>query len=408
MIAPNVAAGQGFMAHDVFLSYSSKDKPVADATCAVLERRGIRCWMAPRDIVPGADWGESIIDAIHGARVFVLVFSNNANESVQIKREVERAINKAIPVVPLRIENVMPVKSLEYFLSTPHWLDAFSPPLERHLNYLADVIQSVLEGKPAPQPKKEEEPSHHFAGVDRRVAIAGAAGVLAVGIGGWFLLGPSKPSFTGKWTAEKIDINPDTPSPFGMFSISTFLKAAEQGGKLTGNFEVGDVGQYKFDWGGDDTGTVRPNGPGNMAFTSDITHQSTSFSFMRIDGANASGAASALGGKAGDSAIAITAPATAQSMLVGTPSGPGLQGHWYTHTPANGALGAVTTSLDITPDGRYHYRFNIAESGIWQAADGKWTRTPQGALPASGTYQFKGSSRVTCVAASGVTEWVRA
>jgi len=108
------------MAHDVFLSYSSKDKPVADATCAVLEGRGIRCWMAPRDIMPGADWGESIIDAIHGARVFVLVFSNNANESVQIKREVERAINKAIPVVPLRIENVMPVKSLEYFLSTPH------------------------------------------------------------------------------------------------------------------------------------------------------------------------------------------------------------------------------------------------------------------------------------------------
>jgi TIR domain len=397
------------MAHDVFLSYSSKDKPVADATCAVLEGRGIRCWMAPRDIMPGADWGESIIDAIHGARVFVLVFSNNANESVQIKREVERAINKAIPVVPLRIENVMPVKSLEYFLSTPHWLDAFSPPLERHLNYLADVIQSVLDGKGPPQRQKEEEPSHLFAGVDRRVAIAGAAGVLAVGIGGWFLLGPSKPpSFVGKWRAEKIDINPDTPSPFGMFSISAFLKAAEQGGKLTGNFEVGDVGQYKFDWGGDDTGTVKQNGPGNMSFTSDLTRQAIPFSFMRIDGANAASAASMLGGKAGDSAIAITSPGTAQSMLVGTPSGPGLEGHWYTHTPANGALGAVTTSLDITPDGRYHYRFNIAESGVWQAADGKWMRTPQGALPASGTYQFKGSSQVTCVAASGVTIWARA
>jgi hypothetical protein len=59
------------MAHDVFLSYSSKDKPVADATCAVLEGRGIRCWMAPRDITPGADWGESIIDAIQGARAMV-------------------------------------------------------------------------------------------------------------------------------------------------------------------------------------------------------------------------------------------------------------------------------------------------------------------------------------------------
>jgi hypothetical protein len=153
---------------------------------------------------------------------------------------------------------------------------------------------------------------------------------------------------------------------------------------------------------------TRLNGRDSMSFTSDITRQTTAFTFMRIDGASAASAASMLGGKSGDSAIAITAPGTVQSMLVGTPSGPtGLAGHWYTHTPANGALGAVTTSLDITPDGRYHYRFNIAESGVWQAADGKWTRTPQGALPASGTYQFKGSDQVTCVAASGVTVWTR-
>ena len=397
------------MAHDVFISYSSKDKPAADATCAVLESRGIRCWMAPRDIVPGADWGESIIDAIHASRAFILVFSANANNSVQIKREVERAINKAIPVIPLRIENVVPVKSLEYFLSTPHWLDAFSPPLERHLNYLADVIQSILDGKSAPQPEKDQEPAHLFAGVDRRVAIAGVAGILAVGIGGWFLLGPSKPpTFVGKWKAEKIDVNPDTPSPFGMFSISNFLKAAEQGSKLTSNLEVTDLGQYKYDVGGDDTGTVTSSG-NTMTFTSDNTHQAMPFGFMRIDGPNAASAASMLGGKSGDSAIAITAPGTVQSMLVGTPSGrAGLAGHWYTHTPANGALGAVATALDITPDGRYHYHFDIAESGVWQAADGKWTRTPQGALPASGTYQFKGSDQVTCVATSGVTVWTRA
>jgi hypothetical protein len=397
------------MAHDVFISYSSKDKTAATATCAVLEGRGIRCWMAPRDIVPGADWGESIIDAIHKSRVFVLVFSTNANDSVQIKREVERAINKAIPVIPLRIENVVPVKSLEYFLSTPHWLDAFSPPLERHLNYLADVIRGVLDGRPAPQPKKEEEPSHHFAGVDRRVAMAGAAGILAVAIGGSFLFWPSKPAtFVGKWKSEKIDINPDTPSPFGMFSVSTFLKAAEQGGKLSGNFEVSDLGQYKFDWSGDDTGTVQLTGRGGMTFTSDFSHQATSFAFMRIDGPNAASAANMLGGKPGDSAISITAPGTVLSMLVGTPAAPnGIAGHWYTHTPANGILGAVATSLDITADGRYHYRFDIAESGAWQAADGKWTRTPQGALPASGTYQFKGPNQATCAAASGVTVWSR-
>src|SRR5581483_7656777 len=121
------ATGWAPMAHDVFISYSSKDKPAADATCAVLESKGIRCWIAPRDIAPGSDWGEVIVDAIHASRAVVLVFSENANLSNQIKREVERAVNAGLPVIPLRIENVMPARSLEYFLSTPHWLDAFTP-----------------------------------------------------------------------------------------------------------------------------------------------------------------------------------------------------------------------------------------------------------------------------------------
>ena len=103
--------------HDVFICYSARDKTVATAICAVLEAEGVRCWMAPRDIVPGADWGESIIDAINDARAMVLVFSSNANDAQQqIKREVERAVNKSMPVIPFRIENVMPTKSLEYFL----------------------------------------------------------------------------------------------------------------------------------------------------------------------------------------------------------------------------------------------------------------------------------------------------
>jgi hypothetical protein len=133
------------MAHDVFICYSSRDKPVADAVCAVLEAEGVRCWIAPRDILPGADWGESIIDSINEARAMVLIFSSNANAAQsQIKREVERAVNKGLPVIPFRIENVMPTKSLEYFLSTPHWLDAFTPPLDEHVRQLADSIKRLL------------------------------------------------------------------------------------------------------------------------------------------------------------------------------------------------------------------------------------------------------------------------
>jgi TIR domain/Putative bacterial sensory transduction regulator len=132
------------MAHDVFICYSSKDKTTADAVCAVLESEGIRCWIAPRDILAGMSYGEAIVNAIHSAKALVLVFSGHANASPQIEREVERAINQRIPVIPLRIEDVAPDKALEYFLSTPHWLDAFTPPLERHLKNLAAQINRLI------------------------------------------------------------------------------------------------------------------------------------------------------------------------------------------------------------------------------------------------------------------------
>jgi hypothetical protein len=132
------------MGHDVFISYSSKDKPTADAVCATLESGGVRCWIAPRDILPGMDWGEAIVDGIKRCRVMILVFSSNANSSPQIRREVERAVNKGVPIIPFRIEEVMPTRSLEYFISTPHWMDAMTPPLEKHLQKLTDVVRTLL------------------------------------------------------------------------------------------------------------------------------------------------------------------------------------------------------------------------------------------------------------------------
>jgi len=402
------------MAHDVFISYSSKDKPTTDATCAVLESKGIRCWMAPRDITPGADWGETIVDAIHSSRALVLVFSAHANLSPQIKREVERAVNRGIAIIPLRIENVMPAKSLEYFLSTPHWLDAFTPPLETHLNYLADVIRHILDGKAAPEPPKPAPGP--FDGIDRRVLIGGGVGGAVVLSGlDWLLLGPkTPPSFVGKWKMEKAGVDVDGPSPFGAFSISTFFKAAVQGDKLDGSFDVTDLGQYKYVWGAQDHGTVKASGREKMILTSDITHQSTEFSYITTSPEQFGAYAGSLGGKPTDGSIALSSAGGAQSMLVGNPSGaaPGdalgaVIGHWYTDTPANAAIGAVKTSLDITADGHYRYSFHIAESGMWQAADGRWTRTPSGSVPVSGTYKFDGHDRVTCAGNGGTTIWKR-
>src|SRR5712672_1134518 len=139
------------MAHDVFISYSHVDKATADAACATLERNGIRCWIAPRDITPGDEWSAAIIKAIDQCRAMVLIFSQNANNSRQIRREVERAITVGIPLVPVRIEDVVPTESLAYFMGTVHWLDAMTPPFENHLLKLADSLKGLLQAR-APSP----------------------------------------------------------------------------------------------------------------------------------------------------------------------------------------------------------------------------------------------------------------
>jgi hypothetical protein len=133
------------MAHDVFISHSAKDKVTGDAVCAMLESNGIRCWIAPRDVTPGMEWGECIVDAIKRSRVMVLVFSAHANESPQIRKEIERAVNHGVAILPLRIEDVQPGLALEYFIGNVHWLDALTPPFENHLRNLADTVKVLLE-----------------------------------------------------------------------------------------------------------------------------------------------------------------------------------------------------------------------------------------------------------------------
>ncbi len=132
------------MAHDVFISYSNQDKTAADAVCSILEQNGIRCWIAPRDITPGAPFAEAIIDGIKGSKVFILIYSSNTNRSVQVIKEVDRAVHHGLAIIPFRLEDIPMSKQLEYYVSDVHWLDALTPPLEKHINRLANVVQMLL------------------------------------------------------------------------------------------------------------------------------------------------------------------------------------------------------------------------------------------------------------------------
>ena len=162
------------MAHDVFLSYSSLDKTASDTVCSILEQNGISCWIAPRDITPGLDFAEAIIDGINSSKVFVLVYSSNSNNSRQVIREVDRAVHNGLPVINLRLEDVPLSKQLEYYLSSVHWLDAITPPLEEHINKLAGVVKILL--------RKDEAKDHDLEKVirDGTLRVGKGAGAIAI------------------------------------------------------------------------------------------------------------------------------------------------------------------------------------------------------------------------------------
>jgi len=129
----------------VFISYSNADAPAALSTCAALEGASIACWIAPRDIAAGQDWAAEIIDGSNGADLFLLVFSEHTNGSPQVRREVERAVHKEVAVMPVRVQNVLPSKSLEYFVSAQHWFDAYQGEFSAHLPALVQRVRLAQE-----------------------------------------------------------------------------------------------------------------------------------------------------------------------------------------------------------------------------------------------------------------------
>jgi len=191
------------MAHDVFVSHSSKDKLIADGICANLEAAGVRCWIAPRDIAPGEDWPRAIANAISQCHVMVLIFSANANSSDQISRELSVAAEYNLVIIPFKIENVKPEPGKQYYLSRTHWLDAMNPPTQEQINLLVERVKSIIpkagSGKletaalPAPEPKaaslkpepQVRELKQHGAAVKRPAfprRTLTAIGLIALGI----------------------------------------------------------------------------------------------------------------------------------------------------------------------------------------------------------------------------------
>jgi hypothetical protein len=132
----------------IFITYSSKDQKVARTICTALENRGLICWISSRNVKPGQNYQEQIVRAIRACRVMVLVFTANANNSNEIKKELALASQNNLIVIPVRIEDVAPNEAFAYEFATRQWIDLFEE-WEKSMAELVELIAAILNDAPA-------------------------------------------------------------------------------------------------------------------------------------------------------------------------------------------------------------------------------------------------------------------
>ncbi len=178
------------MVHDVFVSYSTKDKTITDTIVASMEQNQIRCWYAPRDIKPSEDWGKAISNAIERSKIFLIIFSGNSNQSQRVLDELNLAISQEITIMPFRIENLEPDGAMRLHLSSRHWLDAYDPSWESHIKKLIYTVSSHLETTIAEEDVEVPETLHRkqktLKNRGKRRILAGIVTVALVISAGWY------------------------------------------------------------------------------------------------------------------------------------------------------------------------------------------------------------------------------
>jgi len=156
-------------ASDVFVSYASKDAATANAVVTALESQGLKCWIAPRNVIPGSQYADGIVRAINGARLLVLVLSESAIASPHVGREVERASSKQRPIIALKTDATALTPALEYFLSESQWVDVGSEGLDAALAKLIAAVRRHLAAPGASASAPQKRPSSVRASSKRRL-----------------------------------------------------------------------------------------------------------------------------------------------------------------------------------------------------------------------------------------------
>jgi hypothetical protein len=251
----------------VFVSYSSADHAKAETIREALEAAGLPCWIAPRDLTAGTHWGAGIVEAIEACEVVLVVFSQASNGSPQVAREMEIAVSRRRPLIPVRVADDKPTDDMQYFLGVSHWFDAYAQPIETYLPDIVASVRRVLAGERRPWANLYRRLPKTRSG-QIGLSLVGAVVVAAIVA---FLMrphfpGPMKSPLTGRWETKiadgkggtsdcVMDVQASGMTSFSsdcpdVFSGATGALTAVKDGTFAPNlFQAGDQGTFLLQGG---------------------------------------------------------------------------------------------------------------------------------------------------------------
>ncbi len=144
--------------YDIFISYSSSDEQAAQEVCQELEQAGFKCWIASRDIRPGASYPNEIALGIRKSDIFIIILSENSVRSPHVNTETDLAFNQGKRIIPFFIEKADLGDSMSYYLARKQWIIGY-PDFKSHIKKLKDAIITDYHGSSVKSDKNREKNS---------------------------------------------------------------------------------------------------------------------------------------------------------------------------------------------------------------------------------------------------------
>ena len=147
------------MKKTVFVSYTHADKRTADALVAFLEKNGVPCFIAPRDIDPGKPYASNLMRAIEESELVLLIASNAINESDHVLNEVDAIVDKKKNLLPIFIEDFEMNADYRYYLGRKQWVIAYPDAPQAYFDKILEAVLPYVPKELLPKATPVDKPA---------------------------------------------------------------------------------------------------------------------------------------------------------------------------------------------------------------------------------------------------------